>query len=309
MQVACDGLLWPQANRPSVVIDAQSNFWFGWDTPIVIDPPILTKAAAIHPEFKPGIVVDRFPFWRPRKAPRLLVFDTTDPNAPTAAEPVIVGTLETIPNGVYRAADGLVVIGTANWKNEANGEKFTRGNILQAVHVAEVGVTGEPIVRPGIDLPGELFAVSELSHDGFLAFTRNANSGDEPALKVSACDGFDAFEVTGLDEKADVIATAGGRRLFVAKAGGVERHLLADDGAFSAEARLDVGWKPQSLRWSRGILLGSKWNALFAAEAKAETADTWRFPTWYLSLDHVSVAADGDLLVPFGDYGAERLNR
>jgi len=35
----------------------------------------------------------------------------------------------------------------------------------------------------------------------------------------------------------------------------------------------------------------------------------WDFPTWTFDLGRVSVAADGDLLVPFGDYGAERLDR
>ena len=308
MQVAGGGLLWPQPNRPAVVLDAQSSFWFGWDTPIVIDGPTLVKSSvAAAPQSK--IAVDRFPFWRPRKAPRLLVFDTNDPSAPTAGEPAIIGTVETIPNGIYQAADGLLVMGASNLKNEANGETFAAGKTIQSVHVAEIGVSGEPIVRPGIDLPGELFAVSDLDNDGFLAFTRNYDSGEEPALKVSACDGYDAFEIAGLDENAGVVATAGGRRLFVAKAGGVERHFLTNNGSFSAETKLDVGWKPQELRWSRGILLGSKWNALFAAEAKAGKADTWRFPTWSLWLDQVKVAADGDLLVPFGEYGAERLER
>lgn len=308
MQVAGGGLFWPRPNRPSVVLDAQSSFWYDWDTPIVTDGPVLLKSSVIPaPESK--VAADRFPFWRPRKAPRLLVFDVTDPGAPTAGEPAVVGTVETIPNGVYQAADGLLVMGAANLKNEADGGTFAAGRMIQSVHVAEIGVSGEPIVRPGIDLPGELFAVSDLDSDGFLAFTRNHNSGDEPALKASACDGYDAFEIAGLDENAGAVATAGGRRLFVAKRGGVERHFLKDDGSFSTEAKLEVGWKPQELRWTRGTLLGSRWNSLFAAEAKAGKADTWRFPTWSLWLDRVKVADDGDLLVPFGEYGAGRLDR
>ena len=97
--------------------------------------------------------------------------------------------------------------------------------------------------------------------------------------------------------------------MFVAKQGGVERHLLTNEGTFKSESKLETGWKPWQLRWTGGILLGSKWNALFAAEADAKTAAKWKFPTWSLMLDHVSVASDGDLLVPFGDYGAERLDR
>lgn len=309
MRIATDRLLWPRSNRPTVVLDAMSSFWFGWDDPIMKDPPLLLKTGANFKKADSSIVVDRFPFWRPRKAPRLLVFDVTQADAPSVGEPVVVGTVETVPNDFYQAADGLVVIGASDWKNEANGKTFGAGESLQSAYVAEIPASGEPIVRPGIDLPGELFAVSELDHAGFLAFTRNFDSGNAPALKVSACDGFDAFEIAGLDENAGLAATAGGRRLFVAKAGGVERHRLGDDGSFVAEPKLEIGWKPQSLRWTKGVLLGSKWNALFAAEPTADAADTWRFPTWSLWLDHVAVASDGDLLVPFGDYGAERLDR
>lgn len=309
LRVATDGLLWPRDNRPAVVLDAQSSFWYGWRGPIVIDDPVSLKSAAIIPAAGSKIAIDRFPFWRPRKAPRLLVFDTTDASAPTAGDTVPVGTVETIPNGVYQAADGLLVMGTSNYRNEVNGVTLAAGKTINAVHVAEIGDSGDPIVRPAVDLPGELFAVSDLDKDGFLAFTRNYESEGEPALKVSACDGYDAYEIAGLDVDPGAVATAGNRRLFIATAGGVDRLRLTDEGVFVTESRLEVGWRPQSLRWADGILLGSKWNALFAAAPKADAADTWRFPTWSLSLNRVSVAADGDLLAPFGDYGAERLER
>ncbi|MEO7099716.1 MAG: hypothetical protein ABI162_10175 [Luteolibacter sp.] len=42
-----------------------------------------------------------------------------------------------------------------------------------------------------------------------------------------------------------------------------------------------------------------------------ETADSVKkrsFGTWYLWLDRATLATDGDLLMPFGDYGAERLS-
>jgi hypothetical protein len=306
MRVAGNGLLWPQANRPAVVIDAQSSFWY-WDRPIAIDPPMMPMKAS--PGKANSVEVDRFPFWRPRKAPRVVAFDVTRPEAPTVGTAFRVGTVETIPNGLYVAADGLIVMGAGNWKNEANGKLLEAGEIIQSAQVVEVGTSGDPIVRPGIDLPGELFAVSELDRDGFLAFTRNIERGGGPGLKVSACDGFDAFEIAGLDENATAVATAGGRRLFVAKAGGVERHRLTDQGSFAAESRLEIGWNPYQLRWTDGILLGAKWNALFAAGENAAIVSKWRFETWSLMPEQVTVAGDGDLLVPFGEYGVERLSR
>ena len=301
-------LLWPQPNRPAVVLDARSSFWFGGDGPIVIDPPILVKTTARAATTVSALAVDRFPFWRPRSAPRLAVFDISKPDAPTVAQPVAVGTLETIPNQVCEAADGLVVMGASDWRSEVTGAKVPDGRAFQSVHVVEVAATGAPVVRPGIDLPGELFAVTELDRDGFLAFTRQSGGTDEEGVQVSACDGYDAFEVAGLDGAADV-AAAGGRRLFVAKGAGVERYRLTNEGSLIAEEKLVIGWKPETLRWARGVLLGGTWNSLFAADATAKTARKWRFPVWSLRMDHVTVAADGDLLVPFGDYGAERLER
>jgi hypothetical protein len=306
MQVAGNGLLWPQANRPAVVIDAQSSYWY-WGGPIAIDPPMmLMKAPAGKSN---SLAIDRFPYWRPRKAPRVLAFDVTQPEAPSVGSAFKVGTVETIPNGVYAAADGLIVMGAGNWKNEVNGKLLEAGETIQSAHVVEVAVSGDPIVRPGIDLPGELFAVSELDRNGFLAFTRNTQSGEGPGLKVSACDGFDAFEIAGLDANADAVATAGGRRLFVVKSGGVERHRLTDEGSFAAEPRLEIGWNPYQLRWTNGTLIGAKWNALFAAEGNAVTVSKWKFETWSLMPEQVTVAGDGDLLVPFGEYGVERLSR
>lgn len=311
-QVSGDGLLWPQANRPTVLLDAVSSFWYGWDFPMTRESSRTIASGSFAEKTitnGSGIKLDEFPFWRPKKTPRLLAFDTGDPAAPAVGVPVAVGTNETIPNGVVKAADGMVVIGAGNWKNEANGERFPSGKVMQSAHVIEVGVSGDPVVRPGIDLPGELFAVTQLDRDGFLAFTRNFESGDEPAIKVSACDGLDAYEIAGLDENPAAAATAGGRRLYVAKKGVVKRHLLTDAGALTAEPDLEVGWKADQLRCTNGILLGSRWNALFAAAPDAKFAKKWNFATWSLWLDNISVTKDGDLLVPFADYGAERLER
>ena len=306
MRVTGTGLLWPQANRPVVVLDAGSSFWFGLAN--VKSSGAASFAEAARTPKRVGIlpVTDRFPFWRPVRAPRLLAFDVTDASAPSVGEPVRIGNTRTIPNGFYQAAGGLVVAGAGDWKEESDGEWFPEGSAMQSLYVTEVPVSGEPVVRPVIDLPGDLFAASELDADGFLAFTRN-NDGD--GIKVSACDGYDAFEIGGLDVDAGYSSTAGGRRLFLATKGGVERHRLNDSGVFVREAPLDLGWTPDSLRWENGLLLGSTWNKLFAAESKAEEASTWRFAGWGLGFDQVRVAADGDLLVPFGEFGAERLER
>lgn len=301
------GLLWPQPNRPVAVLDAGSTYGFVAANVKTKAATTLAEASAVPKRVAilPGD--DGFPFWRLPKTPRLVAFDVTDASSPVVGEPVKVGNPRTIPNGIYQASDGLVVLGAGDWKDESNGEWYPAGSVMPSVYVIEVPVLGEPIVRPVIDLPGDLFAVSELDHEGFLAFTRE-DSGDG-RIQVSACDGYDAFEVGGLDAAVDRAATAAGRRLFFAVKGGVKRHRLNDKGLFVEEPALDLGWTPDSMRWADGVLLGSTWNKLFAAEPKADEAAVWRFAGWGLLPENVRVAGDGDLLVPFGEYGAERLDR
>lgn len=302
------GLLWPQANRPVAILDAGSSFWFGFDVIRSTGTATTLVEAANNPK-RLGILpgVDRFPFWRPARAPRLLAFDVTDAVSPAAGDPVAVGNARTIPNGIYQAADGLIVLGAGDWKEESDGEWYPAGSMMPSLYVAEVPSSGDPTVRPVIDLPGDLFAVSELDRDGCLVFTRG-NEESSP-ITVSACDGYDAFEVTGIDADQSLVATVGGRCLFLAIKGGVERHRLTDGGEFTPEPALELGWTPYSLRWTDGLLLGATWNRLFATEAQSNEAETWRFSGWSLRFEDIRVAEDGDLLVPFGEYGAERIDR
>ncbi len=297
-QLAVDRLLWPQPNRPAVVLDYQMSYWYGWDKRLRIDPPVSLTAAAsplkVGLDFRPDGV--------PEKAARLITFDTTRPTAPEVAEPVVLGSAELSLNGVAAAADGRIVLGTSRSNDADYGKAF------QSARVVEVESSGPPVVRPLIDLPGELMAVSELDGKGFLAFSQ-VSCYESTILQVSACDGVEAFLVASVDAPASAVVTAGGRRLFIATKGGVERHRLGEDGAFHSEPTLDTGYTPDSLRWIKGTLIGAKWNALFAAEVDGVTVKKWNFSAWNFGIDRVTRTSSGDLLVPFGDYGAERLGR
>jgi hypothetical protein len=280
----------------------------------MLDRPVLntTFKAAIAPKLSilPYPQPERFPYWREKLAPRIVVFDVTDPAAPAAISSTAIGTDETIPNGVIEAADGLVVVGAGNWKSEYNGIAYPMGTAAQSVHVIEVPDSGSPVVRPGIDLPGELFAVTELDSRGFLAYTRTPWSDESPAITVSACDGYDAYEISALEESADAVAAAAGRRLFVAKSGSIARYRLNRDGTWSTQPRVSVGWRASQLRIVRDVLVASDWRRVFAIDSGDSTGGkSWSFPTWGLDAQRISVAQDGDLLVPFGEYGAERLER
>ena len=308
-QLAVDRLLWPRPNRPAVVLDSNS-YWYGWYGPIAImaEPAVSLADAALPTLVKSSMMMPYRPYWVPQKAPRLVVFDTSVPASPVAGDPMDLGPEGMTSTGVSEAADGLLVLGTSQWNKESDDTWLESGLAFQSACVVEVETSGVPVLRPLIDLPGELFAITELDANGFLAFTRTYGD-DATTLQASASDGHDAFLIASLEASAYAVATAGGRRVFVANADGVERHRLSEDGTFVAEPKLEIGWTPYSLRWIGGTLTGTRSNSLFAAAGTGDTVSEWTFPTWYLNLERVAQAADGDLLVPFGEYGAERLDR
>lgn len=301
-QLAVDRLLWPQPQRPAIVLDYRMSYWRGWDTPMqTSSPQSLTAAASLTKvgmDFHPyGIA-----YGLPEKPAQLITFDTTLLDAPVVGEPVVLGSTKLSLNGVAEAADGRIVLGTSRLNDAYYGQTF------QSARVVEVDSSGMIIVHPLIDLPGELVAVSELDHNGFLAFTQ-VSGGESTTLQASACDGSKAFLIASVEAPAYAVVTAGGRRWFIATKSGVERQRLDEDGTFHTETNLVTGHTPDALRYLRGTLIGSKWNALFAAEANGDSVKKWNFPAWYLNLEQVTRTSNGDLLVPFGAYGAERLKR
>ncbi len=294
---------WPQPNRPCVVVTSRWPYF--WDR-VIISPPILLQKEAAAGDARPWI----FPpvGGIAEQKPRLLVFDVIDAESPSADAPLSFGSAGATPGSVIANGGGLVVVGTGRRTQVGIMAAPYLYPTRNAVNVLEIGQTGPAVARPGIDLPGTLFAVTELNEQGFLAFSRAVVSQKTANITVSASDGFDAFLVAGRDVDAQSAVTAGGRRLFVASENGVSRFRLADDKTWVSESDLALGWRPAALRFTGGKLLGVHGKSIFASAPDAPTASRWKFPTWNLWLDSVSLAANGDLLVPFGPYGADRLS-
>ena len=303
-------LLWPQPNRPCLVLESQP-YYFWWRGGPVIDLPVALEAPFARVASSSALIADHGFGWPSGSQPRLIVFDVTVPASPSAAPPLDLGTNETnLPEG--RAAnDGLVVIGADSWTDKEitplSPESGSDSALRHTVRVIEVPPTGAAVLRPAIDLPGSLFEVTELDQNGFLGFSRTSDDKGTSSLQASACDGRDAYLIDSLDGVDSHAAAAGGRRLFQAAGDEVIRHRLDDDGHFVSEPALPVGWSAWDLRWLDGVLLGTSGKLLFAAD-DSSIAD-WEFPTWGVGLDSITTAADGDLLVPFGIHGAERLER
>lgn len=284
--ISLDRLLWPQPNRPATIVE------FGWSFWPFDDVLPVGKSVSI-----------RYP-WQgenSKKAPQLVLFDIADPARPQVGDNVSLGADGTGFTGTAEAADGLIAIGTTV---SGGGLEST-----QSVRVLAVDAAGSPTVRPAIDLPGELFGVTALDRDGFLAWTRKSADNNANTLQASACDGFDAYAVAGMDAPANAAVTAGGRRLYLATKDGVERHRLTAAGAFTLEDTLDTGWRADSLRWIDGLVAGARWNALFVAADADGVVTRWKFPTWNPGVDRIVPASGGSVLVPFGEYGVERLEK
>ena len=311
-RVATDHLLWPQANRPAVVMDFNNIYWYGWGGPILDSAALVAKpsgiAAAASPIAVDSSLLRPSPYPTTSQVPRLVLFDTTLPKAPLAAQPVDLGPAGTTFNGTASASDGLIVLGISQSQNVDTGKWYDFGQSLKSARVIEVRTSGPAVQRPSIELPGELFGISELDSNGFLAFTRQFLADNTSTLQVSACDGYDAFLVAGVSAPAYGAVAVGGRRLFIATDAGVQRQLLGNDGKFSAEPILNTGWQPYSLRWLQGRLIGSDGTSLFQVNDGENTLKNWKFTSWYFSLEQVALAGNGDLLIPFGQYGAERLS-
>ena len=316
-----NGILWPQPNRPTLVIESQPYFFWMRGGPVV-DMPV--APAGVSPTATTNITTTATPAtsganmmmpvfgWPAGSQPRLLVYDVSSATAPTAATPLDLGSSETTLSAGRAAADGLLVVGGDVWTERMVVPLLPNSGgseLRNTARVIEVPVTGAPVMHPAIDLPGSLFAVTELDHNGFLAFTQAWQDDGTSLIQASACDGRDAYLVAQLKNSDANALAAGGRTLFLATGQEVQRQRLDDSAAFVAQPALEIGWDVWQIRWLDGLLLGTSGQQLFAAPAAADTVTDWQFAMWGLNLDTVTLAPDGALLVPFGDYGTERLSR
>jgi hypothetical protein len=246
------------------------------------------------------------PYWISNTKPQLLVFDVSNPAAPSAGKAIDFASEGSRLNGSPSAANGLVVTGVSHSYNPATKIWLQDSGAYQSAQVVDVPVSGDPVMRSLIDLPGELLAVSELDKNGFLAFSVRKDIGE---LQVSASDGYDAFLVSTLKIPAYAPCAVDGRRVYVASGNTLLRNSLSDGGSFVDEGNLDVGWAPYSLKAVNGIIVGSGGTSIVATKSGSNDIKTWQFPTWSVSSDRIEMASDGDLLVPLGAYGMERLDR
>jgi hypothetical protein len=301
-QLSSARFLWPRENRPAILMESGFSYWYG---SYVMPAPVAANIDGSPATVSLDTVNDK-PYWITNTRPQLLVFDVTNPSTPSAGMPIDFGPEGSRLNGASAAGNGLLVTGVSHACNPTTKRWLQNYSAYQSAQVIDVPVSGDPVMRSLMDLPAELLAVSELDSNGFLAFSVRQDAGE---LQVSASDGYDAFLVSTLSIPQYAPCAVDGRRVYVASGNNLLRNSLSDDGLFVAEESLDVGWNPYSLKTVNGIIVGSGGTSILATKSGSNEIKTWQFPTWNVYADRAEVAADGDLLVPLGQYGMERLDR
>jgi Beta propeller domain len=317
-RLSSTGLLWPQAHRPSVLLFRQYIPWYYSQPivslpvttmPITVLPGISLVGSRLSKEGSGSLVIAAREIPYSTGIPQVMAFDVSNPAAIAVSPPVNFGAAGTLLSEVATAGDGLIVVGASDDGQYWYSGTAPRNGMLRSMHVIEVANSGSPIARPPIDLPGDLFAITELDRNGFLAWTRSWDGGKANTLEVSASDGYDAFAVASLPSEGSGAVTASRSSLFVTKDREVKRYELPASGRFEPREAVSLPNNVQYLHVRNDVLIASSWNALSAVNVGQTTPTTWQFPTWSLNVNSIRVAIDGDLLVPFGEYGAERLKR
>jgi hypothetical protein len=296
--------LWPHENRPAILMQPSFAQWYS--LPVFSRPLVAVAsnrdAAPIPVTLSKGSIK---PYWATDDRPQILVFNVSDPIAPTAGAFIEFGPEGSRLTGAAAAANGRLVTGISHAYNPSTKQWHQNSRAYQSAQVIEVPVSGDPVTRSLMDLPGELIAVSELDTNGFLVFSARKDAGE---LQVSASDGYDAFLVNTLTVPAYAPCAVDGRRVYVVSGNTLQRHSLSDAGLFLSDENLNIGWTPYSLKAIHGTVIGSGSRAIFASKSGSNQIRSWQFSTWNVRTEAVEMALDGDLLVPLGDYGVERLD-
>ncbi len=324
-------LLWPRAERPVIIVENESNYYWIRPMPVydvalprfvaapLAGAPLAAPAVkdapmvAATPVASLAVNTSRIASWIPwpgNAQPRLIAFDVSNPAAPTASPALTVGPENASTTDVKAAGGGLVVLGYDRWTERTIARKgsqpaSSQSELLHAAQVIFVPATGIAAARPAIDLPGSLFAVTELSAEGFLALTRTVAPDGDALLQASACDGWDAFQVAQLKVAVTGPVAAAGRALYYTADDTVNRLVINNAGGFASDGTIKASWAPSELRVLDGRVLGSTWRRLFSAPADTKVAPSeWSFTTGF-DLQTIERAADGSLVIPMGDYGYE----
>ena len=307
-------LLWASPTCPVVVVQPQSWSYFNWDYPMLMNS-VASKAsmASGSPAAASG-GVSRMMIWHPPTRTSIpavaIIFQVADADAPTVQSPVTLTAVGDTAVNATIAGGGLLVFGYGSKEAILDNGNYSRCH--HSLRILDLQDPSTPALRSPIALPGRLVAATDVTHDGFLAWTESFGSkktqpvGDRQ-VQVSTCDGTQVFQVASLSLSGFDAITSDGRSLFLAQDNAVNRYDLNDAGTLAAGGSIPLDWTPNALRAIPGGLLGSDWNHLFRSASTTGEVSDWQSVDW-ADVQNVVPLENGSVLVPAGEYGVDRLD-
>jgi hypothetical protein len=239
-----------------------------------------------------------------------VVFQIENPSAPVAQPVIPLTDTNSTPVVSSSAGGAMLVYGYAvKEKPLANGTGLS--TCQHTLRILDLNDPTTPILGPALALPGRLAGVSDITADGFLAWTQTRVKGTSGAgqLQVSACDVASLTQITSLSLANSAAMTTSGRNLFAILGKDVARYSLNDSGVLASTGKVTFDWQPSLLRISAnltGTLLGADSENLFSwsyDDTKAQVLD-WATER-PVDLQKASFRTDGSVLAPAGEYGVD----
>jgi hypothetical protein len=163
------------------------------------------RARASHDHFENSVfpvayeLPPRNGWWRPKitEPARAAVFNFTNPAAPTASSLISLTAKEAVNLKSVEASAGLVIFGFGRESGVDISEKLQ--SHAHRLGILDLQNPSTPVLRPNIDLPGRLAAVSDISRTGCLVWSDSWNTSTQSLeLQVSACDLSDVYKITAI---------------------------------------------------------------------------------------------------------------
>jgi uncharacterized secreted protein with C-terminal beta-propeller domain len=239
-----------------------------------------------------------------------VVFQVENPTAPVAHPVIPLTDSNATPVVSPAAAGGMLVYGYAV-KEKPLSDGTELSTCQHALRILDINDPAAPILGPALALPGRLAGVSDITTDGFLAWTQTSVKGasGDGQVQVSACDVASLTQITGMNLKNSTAVAAVGRTLFAVQGKDVARYSLNDSGVLAETGKVTFDWQPSSLRISTnptGTLLGADSQNLFSWSYNDSKAEVLDWPTdRAVDLQRASVLTDRSVLAPAGEYGVD----
>jgi hypothetical protein len=323
-------LLWISDTVIGVV--TQPRVWsYGWECRVLTDFNLraaVRNVAAVSTSASSAVVgqsrmafVDALPVYPGPRSERsqpavVRAFDVTNPSAPVALTPLtLTGTQSTLLTATA-AGDGLLVYGYGEapvvWKN--GRWPHDKEQPVEAIHrmgIADFSTPTRPVLRAPLVLPGRLFAATEVSRTGILAFTESvsaASANDNPVreVKVSAVAYPNATVFVSKKVSLRAAFAVDGRALYVTDEKGAQRSVLDSLGQWVDAPLVPLPFQPTDLAVKEHELLGIAADRLERVtwSAAGPQVDHWQARIW-VPPARLLRGGERSLYAPQGDYGVQ----